>query len=315
MNTSPATTSSRNTRQVADPKLRRDDASPAPLLRGGGNKIRYKLAMGQMRVVGGDAEGNLGRAAVMLHRAADQGCAIIILPECLTLGWTNPSARLLAKPIPGAHSDALCQAAREARIYVVAGLVERSGERLYNAAILISPDGEILLKHRKINELDIAHDLYSMGDSLRVVETPLGTMGVNICADNFPNSLAIGHTLARMGAQILLSPSAWADPIGHDHWEEPYDALWVKSYATLAKLYDMTVVGVSNVGYLSGGPWDGYMCIGCSLAVGPGGKLLAQGPFGPDAESLIVVPIEILPRQVKGTQIADMLAQRGYDGP
>jgi predicted amidohydrolase len=277
--------------------------------------IRYSLAMGQMRVVGGDVEGNLQRAAAMIHRAAEQQCAIIVLPECLTLGWTNPSARELAEPIPGAHSDALCRAARDAQVHVVAGLVERAADRLYNAALLISPQGEILCKHRKINELDIAHDLYATGDSLKVVDTPLGTIGVNICADNFPNSLAIGHTLARMGAQILLSPSAWAEPIGHDHWQEPYDALWVKSYTTLAKLYDMTVVGVTNVGWLAGGPWDGYMCIGCSLAVGPGGKFLAQGPFGAYAESLIVVPVEILPRQVKGTQIAEMLAHRGYDGP
>ena len=37
-----------------------------------------------------------------------------------------------------------------------------------------------------------------------------------MAADNFPDSLVLGHSLARMGAQILLSPSAWAVPADHD---------------------------------------------------------------------------------------------------
>ncbi len=41
----------------------------------------------------------------------------------------------------------------------------------------IDPRGEIVLVHRKINELDIAHDLYSIGDRLGVAATELGTLG------------------------------------------------------------------------------------------------------------------------------------------
>jgi hypothetical protein len=54
----------------------------------------------------------------------------------------------------------------------------------------------------------------------------------------------------------------------------------------------MTVVGVSNVGWLRAGPWKGRKCIGCSLAVGPGGRVLAQGPYGEAAEAMIPVEIE-----------------------
>lgn len=273
------------------------------------------LAMGQMHVEGGQVEQNLAQATRMINTAAEQGCHLIVLPECLDLGWTDPSARELAQPIPGPHSDPLCRAAQAANIYVVAGLTEREGVDIYNAAILISPDGSILAKHRKINVMDIAQDLYCTGDSLAVTKTPLGTIGLNICADNFPSSLALGHSLARMGAQILLSPSAWAMPPEHDNLREPYGALWKESYTTLAKLYDLTVIGVSNVGRLRGGPWRGYKCIGCSLAVGPGGKILAEGPYGEAAESLIVIDVAISPPQITGTEIAGMLAQKGYTGP
>ena len=148
------------------------------------------------------------------------------------MGWTDPSARELAQPIPGPHADRLAAAARECDIYVAAGLVERAAERLYNAAVLLSPAGEILLHYRKINELDIALDLYSVGDSLGVARTELGVLGLNICADNFDDSLAIGHALARMGAQVILSPSAWAVDADHDQAREPYGQLWRDAYGS-----------------------------------------------------------------------------------
>ncbi len=146
--------------------------------------------------------------------------------------------------------------------------------------MLIDPSGQVLLKHRKINLLDIEQGLYSTGDRLAVAETACGVLGVNISADNFPDSLVLGHSLARMEAQILLSPCAWAVPAEHDPVAEPYGALWEGSYRSLASLYEMPVVGVSNVGWITGGPWTGRKCIGCSLAVGACGEILAKGPYG-----------------------------------
>ena len=255
--------------------------------------LAYTLAMGQMRVVGGDAQGNLARAVRMIEQAAAEGAAIIVLPECLDLGWTHPSAHELAAPIPGDHSAVLCNAARATGIYVVAGLVERDGAQLYNAAILIAPDGTILLKHRKINELDFARDLYVIGDSLSVAHTALGGIGVDICADNLPESLSIGRTLADMGAQIILAPSAWAVKGDHDNLKEPYGGLWQGAFTTLAKQRGVTIVGVSNVGTVDGGQWAGRVCVGCSLAVGSTGDVIAQGEYNASAESLILIPIEI----------------------
>ena len=249
--------------------------------------------MGQMLVEDGDAPANLARAAAMIRRGREAGCRIVVLPECLDLGWTSSTARQLARPIPGPHSDAIGAAASDAGVYVVAGLTERADERIYNAAVLISPQGEILLKHRKINELDIAHDLYATGDRLAVIETPLGTIGVNICADNFPESLYLARSLARMGCQILLSPSAWAVDADHDNQREPYGGLWLGSYTTIAKLHSITVAGVSSVGLMTSGPWKGRKCIGCSLAVGADGQVLAQGPYVDEAEALIPVDVEI----------------------
>ena len=273
----------------------------------------YRVAMAQTLVEGGRPNANLRRAADAIRTAAQEGCRLVVLPECLDFGWTDPSARGLAQPIPGPHADVLATAAREARVFVAAGLVERAAGRLYNAAVLISPNGEILLHHRKLNELDIALDLYSVGARLGVVETTFGTLGLAICADNFGSSLAVSHVLARMGAQVILSPSAWAVDADHDNARDPYGKLWRDSYTELARLYDLTVIGVSNVGPITGGPWAGRKCIGCSLAVGPGGAILAEGPY--DAEALVHVEVSPRPPIARGTGFAAALEARGYHGP
>ena len=269
----------------------------------------FRLAMGQMLVEGGEPGRNLDRAAGVIGEAAGRGCKVVVLPECLDLGWTHPSAAGLAEPVPGAFTERLAREARAAGVYVAAGLNERAGARLYNSAVLISPEGEILLTHRKINVL--FPDIYAVGDRLGVAETPLGMMGLDICADNFPGAVVLGSALARMGAECILSPSAWAVTADHDNTAASYGEAWERSYSTLAHLYDLTVVGVSNVGPVTGGPWAGRKCIGCSLAVGPGPRVLAKGPYGIDAVALIEIDVERREDRPRGTAFKAHLERKG----
>ncbi len=272
------------------------------------------VGMAQLLVEGGNVEANMSRAKGKIAEAAKSGMSIVVLPECMDLGWTFDDAAQFAKPIPGERSDLLATWARECGIHVVAGLTERDGDRTYNSAILIDDKGKLLLKHRKINELDIAHHLYSQGDRLGVADTRFGKVGIDICADNFPSSLVLGHALARMGARIILSPSAWAVDANDDNKRHPYGGMWKKAYSTLAKLYDLYVIGVSNVGWITSGPWKGRKCIGNSIAIGPGGKSLAQGPYGVDAEALIPVSVQPLELKAWGTEFPRILKKRGYSG-
>lgn len=273
----------------------------------------FKVGMGQLLVEGGEPEANLERAVNLVSEGAREECRVVVLPEALDLGWTDPSARELAKPLPGEYSDLLAGAARDHSTYVVAGLTERAGDRIYNSAVLLSPTGELLARHRKINVLGIAQDLYSIGNTLNVVETPLATMGVDICADNFPDSVVLAHALARMGCNLLLSPSAWAVDADHDNGKSPYGGTWEQSFTSLGKMFDLITIGVSNVGWMTGGPWKGRKCIGCSLAVGPGGRVLAKGPYGADAQTLIPVEVDPAPPIARGTGISGALAKRGFD--
>jgi len=112
-------------------------------------------------------------------------------------------------------------------------------------------------------------------------------VGLLVCADLFPDSLELGRALGRMGCRLILSPCAWAVPGDHDNAKEPYGGLWRESYTALTKAFPLTVVGVSNVGPVEAGPWQGRKCVGCSLAMGPGATLPAQGPYCQEALEVI----------------------------
>lgn len=250
------------------------------------------LALAQMLVEPGQPEANLTRAEQRVSEAAARGAEVVLLPECLDLGWTHPSARELATAIPdGASCQRLIAAARRHRVFVCAGIVERAGERLFNAAVLIDPDGQVLLHHRKIHELDFGRELYATGDRLGVTDTPFGRIGLMICADGFAPGQVISRALALMGAQVILSPCAWAVPADHDNEREPYGRIWLENYGAVCREHGVIIAGCSNVGMVTAGTWSGRPCIGCSLVIGSDGEPLVRGAYGERAEELIVLEI------------------------
>jgi predicted amidohydrolase len=274
------------------------------------NTIR--IGMGQLLVEGGEPDRNLVRAGLMVAEAAARGCDVILLPETLDFAWTHPSALTEAQPIPGPYSDRLCEEAIRHKIYICAGLTEKAADgRVYNAALLINPEGEIICKYHKINLLTVEQPYYAIGQTLNVVDTPLGKIGVNICADNFIDGLSIGHTLARMGAEFILSPSSWTVDYSITEEHDPYREKWVKPYSILARLYNVAIVGTTSVGYIVGGPYEGKKSVGCSLAVDASG-IRAQGKFNEFAGDLVVVDMPKPDRAEKGTQIGEMLLRKGF---
>jgi len=270
-----------------------------------------RMGLGQLLVEGGEPERNLARAVRMIGEAAQQGCNLILLPETLDFAWTHPSALTEAQPIPGAFSNLLCQSATAHGIYVCAGLTERLNGRNYNAAILIDPQGEIIVKYHKINLLTVEQPFYAVGQTLNVVDTPLGKIGVNVCADNYLEGLSIGHTLARMGAEFILAPASWTVDYSMTEESDPYQEKWVKPFSILARLYNVAVVSTTSVGYVVGGPYEGKKSVGCSLAVDATG-IRAQGTFNEFAGELIIADLPRPIRPEQGTAIGDMLRRKGY---
>ncbi|NND32545.1 MAG: carbon-nitrogen hydrolase family protein [Saprospiraceae bacterium] len=263
----------------------------------------YRLAMVQMLVEPGNLDGNLTRAAQRIGEAASAGAKIAVLPEVMDLGWTHPSAKNMSFTIPqGKTCQTLMAIARRHAIYICAGIVEKEGANIYNAAILIDPGGEVLLKHRKVNELEIAHEIYQQGTSLNVISTDLGTIGLQICADALARKNTLSFSLGYMGADIILSPCAWAVPPDFDQNVAPYGDLWRDVYIEVSSHFDLWIIGVSNVGPISAGAWQGWNCIGNSLAFSPGGHQKHQAPFGSSADTIEYIDVLLQQRPARGTQ-------------
>jgi predicted amidohydrolase len=273
--------------------------------------MKLKLGLGQLLVEGGEPERNFERAAKMVERAAQAGCDIILLPETIDFAWTHPSSLKEAEAIPGPYSDLFCQLAVKHNIYICVGLTEKADKLNYNCALLINNKGEILVKYHKINLLEVEHPFYEIGQTLNVVDTPFGKIGVNICADNYADGLSIAQTLARMGAQLILSPSSWTVDHSITEADDPYRDKWLKPFAFVAKMFDVTIASATSVGYIVGGPYEGKKMVGKSLVVNKNG-IVAEGQFNEFAGELLTVDIDQPVRKEKGTQIGQMLKEKGF---
>jgi len=261
----------------------------------------FKLALIQMKVAGGQKRENTDRARSLIARAAEHGADVALLPEAMDLGWTDPSSKSDSEAVPGGKPyGVLAGAAAKHGIFVCAGLSESDHSQVFNSAVLIDRWGNLLCKHRKLNELDIGHEFYQLGDRLNVAHTELGTIGLMICADGFASGEVLSRSLCYMGADIILSPCAWAVAADHDNIRDPYGDTWRKAYSPVARDFSIWIAGVSCVGKIDAGPWAGRNCIGCSLVVGPDGEDVVQGPYGADAEDILYVDIQTTPRPARG---------------
>ena len=158
-------------------------------------------------------------------------------------------------------------------MYVVIGLGEKDGEDLYDSAILLSPRGELLLKHRKINILtDLMEPPYRSGKGVKVVDTEWGKLGLMICADSFVEE--VKQEMTALAPDLLLIPYGWAKEA--EDW--PAHGMELeKTVISAAKAIRCPVISADLVGEISQGPWKGRVYGGQSLIVDATGNVLKKG--------------------------------------
>lgn len=160
---------------------------------------------------------NCARGADWVRRCVDATAAeLVVLPETASTGFTPGCSpeRLwdLVDVLPGSVTEPLQQAAVDTGVHVVWGTYERGGERgvVYNSAVLIGPGGDVLGVYRKTHpfcsEMRSRGGWVTPGDTVTVVDTPLGRIGMAICFDgDFPE---LWRIQAVQGAEVIVRPSA-----------------------------------------------------------------------------------------------------------
>jgi predicted amidohydrolase len=170
-----------------------------------------KIAAVQMNPKLMKKEKNLEKILAGTREAAANGAQLIVFPECALTGYvfmSREEALPYAEAIPGpatAKVAALCQ---ELGVYVIFGLLETAGDKLYNAAAFTGPDG-LIGKHRKTHPPFFGLDRFvDKGDiPFTMHQTPIGNIGMLICHDiTFPESARV---LMLKGADIIALPTNW----------------------------------------------------------------------------------------------------------
>jgi predicted amidohydrolase len=133
---------------------------------------------------------------------------LVVAPELALSGYLFTRKReveQMAEEVPGPATDRLTRASAEANCHVVVGLAERSGDRLYNSAVLIGPRG-VLGVYRKVHLFYEEKLYFSPGDrGFPLFDIRGVKVGLLVCFDHFFPEAA--RTLALQGAQIICHPS------------------------------------------------------------------------------------------------------------
>ena len=158
---------------------------------------------------------NLKLWCEQIDAAGKLGLDIVCLGETITRVGTNATLQDVAEPIPGPATEALGEAARRNKLWVVAGLTERVGDVVYNTAVLLDRQGRVAGKYRKTHlPREEWKEGVRPGQEYPVFNTDFGRVAIQICYDwFFPEPAAI---FALQGAEIILAPT-WGNTLpDHD---------------------------------------------------------------------------------------------------
>ena len=272
-----------------------------------------QVAVVQAAPVFFDLAGTLEKVARMTREAGQGGAELVLFPEAYVggypwglafgtaVGGRSPAGRRTwerywqgAVQVPGPETEQLGEAAQEAGVHLVVGVVERdstySGGTLFCTILYFGPDGTLLGKHRKLKPTAAERLIWGEGDgsTLTVLDTPLGKLGGLICWENY-------MPLARMavygkGVELYCAPTAdarprWQSTLQHISLEGRCFVLGCNQYVTR----DMYPDDVELKHELEA--WPETLCRGGSAVYGPLGDCLAGPLF--DEEGILTAELDM----------------------
>lgn len=215
----------------------------------------------------GEPEENLVKMSDYVSKiASQQKVDLIIFPELATSGYElGVRFTELAQHVPGPTVNLMSQRAAEYGVHIAFGLPtkERVESIIFNSAVLIGPDGEMLGSYNKVHLRGEERMAFREGFKFPVIRTELGDIGLMLGWDlAFPE---VARSLSLEGAELICALT---------NWEKRY----IDEFETYlkARAYEnaVFVAGANRVGE--------------DVTLGFGGKSMIVGPRGEVHASLVV---------------------------
>jgi len=169
------------------------------------------IATVQMKPVLGEPEDNLVKMSEFVSKiASQQKVDLIVFPELVTSGFElGVRFTELAQRIPGPSVNLIAQRASEFGVYIAFGMVskEKVESVLYNSAVLVGPDGELVGSYNKVHLRGEERMAFREGFRLPVFETEIGHIGLTLGWDlAYPE---VARSLTLEGAELICVMANW----------------------------------------------------------------------------------------------------------
>lgn len=191
---------------------------------------------------------------------------MVVCPEHGACG-TNPAS---AQTMPGPREERFQAVAKRHGIWLLPGsFFEADGDLVFNTTPVISPQGEVVTRHRKLFPWRPYENTVASGSQHTVFEIPgIATFGVSICYDMwFPETI---RSLVWQGAEIILHPTLTTS------LDRDAELTMIRAHAAQNQCYFFDVNLAGTVG------------VGESLIAGPGGEVIYQAGKGRE-----IIPLKL----------------------
>jgi nitrilase len=230
---------------------------------------------------GPDVPANLAQARLLLEEARAADAVLAVLPENFAfMGMHDADKRAVGEAEgSGPIQDFLAETAQHLKLWVIAGTVPlriAGDARVAAASLVYDAAGECVARYDKIHLFDVEiperaesyRESANMapGKTPRVIDTPIGRVGLAVCYDvRFPE---LFRDLGAQGAQVFVLPSAFTAPTGRAHWETLLRARAIENLCYM--------IAPAQSGFHP----NGRETFGDSMIVDHWGRILARLPRG-----------------------------------
>ena len=249
-----------------------------------------KVAAIQM-ASGPNVKANLAEAEKLINIAVQQEAELVVLPENFAIMGTAETDKVkIAEEFgSGLLQDFLSNQAKKHNIWLVGGTIPISSPqpgKVYATCLLYNNLGELVARYDKIHMFDVtiedSDESYTEsetlvpGDSVVVVDTPFGKLGLAICYDlRFPE---LFRAMVEQGMEVCALPSAFTALTGKVHWE---------SLLRARSIENLTFIIAADQGGFHVGGKETH---GDSMITNPWGLVLNRLPHG---TGVVVADIDI----------------------